>query len=116
MSALNSVFHSVALYLRRDEVGVVNATAGVDTLAVGPAVVDEIRQPEHRAKGHEAFPACSLLGLARILEPLGVTGMQSVSVFHDGDNLLVALGLVPGQAHVGDALLAQKLKSILVHG
>lgn len=111
-----SVAYSVSLLLGRDEAGEVVATAGVDTCAVLGAEVHEIRQPEHRSRGHEAFPVQCLFGLGCVGQPLGMRPMQAVSVFHDGDNLLVALGLEPGQPNVGDALLAQAFEKFLVHG
>lgn len=111
-----SVLHSVSLRLSRGVTGEVVATAGIDTGALLGAEVDEIGQPEHRAHGHEAFPAQCLFGLAGVGVPFGMRPMQAVSVFHDGDNLLVALGLEPGQTNVGDALLAKSLEKFLVLG
>jgi hypothetical protein len=111
-----SVPFGFSLFLCRNEAGVVCATAGVDTLAVAPAVVDKIVRPEHRANGHEAFPAEFFFRSQGAREPLCVGSGHAVSVFHEGHNLLIALGLEPGEPDVGDALLAQVLQKFFVHG
>jgi hypothetical protein len=111
-----SVPFGFSLFLGRNQSGEVCATAGVDTLAVAPAVVDKIRRPEHRANGHDAFPAEFFFRSQGAGQPLCVGAGQAVSVFHDGHNLLVALGLEPGEPDVGDALLAQALEKFFVHG
>lgn len=105
----------VALHLGRSDAGEVLASMGVDIQAVPVAKVAEFSGPQHHAHGHESFPAELLFGHQGPALPFGMRAGERVSVFHEGNNLLVALGLVPGQPDVGDAPFAQAMRRLFVH-
>lgn len=87
---------NLAVALHCSEIGECVATLGIDVIARGLAPLDELAAPQVRSDHCVAFPAKCLFELLDIRLPFPVADRQAVPVFHDGFDLLVVAGLVPG--------------------
>lgn len=96
---------AVAVYLHRGPVGECCATLGIDIQAPGAAPRLEFTGADDGSNNPVSFPLETVLralGLGKeAFEGCG----QCVPVFHEGADLLVAAGLIPGHACDGDGLL-----------
>ena len=89
-----------AVFLRRDEAGVLHASLSIDVQArqVRRAPRGKVHSIQRHPDGSYSLAAKLLFGALGLRKPCVVGAKQAVFVVHEGADALVALGLVPGQA------------------
>lgn len=112
---MEELVFATALCFVRNPAGIVVATAGVDVQAFHPAKVDERLGVYDCPHWDEAGGARVVFHPHRIGKPAFV-GAEEMTVFHDGHRRFEVRGLVPRQADMCDATLAQVCEEFRVHG
>lgn len=111
-----SSVHATQLRLARNEAGEVIASASIDIQACAPAVSDKLVGAYHCPHWDESGAADVVFRAQGFGEPVGVSGEQVLSIFHDGHRRFEVFGFVPDLADMGEATLASLFEEFFARG